>query len=294
MARQQKDGLDYFPLDVDFFEDEKIKILRARYGTDGIAVYLYLLCRIFRNGYYIKTNDDFEYILSTDLKMSVDKARQVLTFLLSRSLFNDKLFQSDAVLTSAGIQRRFQLAVRERAKKTPVKVGRFWLLSEEETRPFIKCTLFGGSSWKKEDSSGKKEGNSPEKSLKESKVNIYDILRFHGEVESAFQTYLRVRERLFGEIPEEQVSALRRELCSLAEKDADRIEIIRKATSGGWKTFYPVSAKRSGGAGAAAGSRKKKAGGSVRNFHQREYDYGSLEAQLLGGRDERVEEGNGD
>ena len=34
--------------------------------------------------------------------------------------------------------------------------------------------------------------------------------------------------------------------------------------------------------------------GSVRNFHQREYDYGSLEAQLLGGRDERVEEGNGD
>ena len=149
MARQQKDGLDYFPLDVDFFEDEKIKILRARYGTDGIAVYLYLLCRIFRNGYYIKVNDDFEYILSTDLKMSVDKARQVLTFLLSRSLFNDKLFQSDAVLTSAGIQRRFQLAVRERAKKTPVKVGRFWLLPEEKTRPFINCTLFGIYSGKK-------------------------------------------------------------------------------------------------------------------------------------------------
>ena len=43
MARPKKNGLSYFPLDVDFFEDPKIKILRARYGRDGIVFYIYLL-----------------------------------------------------------------------------------------------------------------------------------------------------------------------------------------------------------------------------------------------------------
>ena len=170
MARPKKSGLSYFPLDVDFFEDPKIKILRARYGRDGIVFYIYLLCEIYRQGYYIQVDDDFEYIISDDLKMDQNKAKQVLNFLLSRSLFDNTLFQSDKVLTSAGIQRRFQLAVKERARKNPVEVGRFWLLKKEETEPFIKCTLFDGFSGKSDSYSGKNEGNYAEESLKKSKV----------------------------------------------------------------------------------------------------------------------------
>lgn len=47
MPRPRKNGLDYFPLDVDFLDDPKIKILKARYGRDGIVFYIYLLsnCR---------------------------------------------------------------------------------------------------------------------------------------------------------------------------------------------------------------------------------------------------------
>ena len=142
LARPKKSGLSYFPLDVDFFENPKIKILRARYGRDGIVFYIYLLCEIYKQGYYIQVDDDFEYIISDDLKMDQNKAKQVLNFLLSRSLFDNTLFQSDKVLTSAGIQRRFQLAVKERARKNPIEVGRFWLLKKEDTEPFIKCTLF--------------------------------------------------------------------------------------------------------------------------------------------------------
>lgn len=39
MPRPRKNGLDYFPLDVDFLDDPKIKILKARYGRDGIVFY---------------------------------------------------------------------------------------------------------------------------------------------------------------------------------------------------------------------------------------------------------------
>ena len=276
MARPKKSGLSYFPLDVDFFEDPKIKILRARYGRDGIVFYIYLLCEIYRQGYYIQVDDDFEYIISDDLKMDQNKAKQVLNFLLSRSLFDNTLFQSDKVLTSAGIQRRFQLAVKERARKNPVEVGRFWLLKKEETEPFIKCTLFDGFSGKSDSYSGKNKGNSAEESLKKSKVNksIYNT-GFSPELERAFQTYLLVRRNNFGEIPEEQIQALRDDLFDLSDKDEERIAIVKKATASGWKSFYKTDKKRE-----SSGTRKGKVKDN-NNFERRKYDMDALERSLL-------------
>lgn len=170
MARPQKQGLDYFPLDVDFFSDKKIKILKASYGADGISLYIYLLCEIYKNGYFLKVDADFEYIVSADLGMDCNKVRQVLNFLLKRSLFDNTLFQLDKVLTSTGIQKRFQLAVKERAKKKPIEIKEFWLLEEAETESFIKVHPESNKSGKNNDSSGKNDDNSLEESLKERKV----------------------------------------------------------------------------------------------------------------------------
>ena len=275
LARPKKSGLSYFPLDVDFFEDPKIKILRARYGRDGIVLYIYLLCRIYKQGYYIQVDDDFEYIISDDLKMDQNKAKQVLNFLLSRSLFDNTLFQSDKVLTSAGIQRRFQLAVKERAKKNPIEVGRFWLLKKEETEPFIKCVVFGGFSGKNESNSGKNESNSPEQSLKESKVNnIYNTV-FPPELEKAFQMYLLVRKSNYGEILPEQIQALREDLLQLSTDEKEQLAIVKKATAGGWKSFYKLKKE-------TAKDKRKPEKKGPNNFQGREYDMDSLEKRLLG------------
>lgn len=62
MARRRQEGNLFFRLDVDFFSDRKVKILKARYGADGITLYLYLLCEIYKIGYYLKIDEDFEYI----------------------------------------------------------------------------------------------------------------------------------------------------------------------------------------------------------------------------------------
>ena len=173
MSRTQSQGLEYFPLAVDFFSDKKIKILKARYGADGIAIYIYLLCMIYREGYYTKADNDLIYVISDDLNMSSDKVQQVLAFLFERSMFNEQLFKSDAVLTGTGIQERWQKAISSRASKSPIEVGKYWLLKESETKPFIKCTLFNNSSEKKDDNSENYSLNSenyPYK-VKESKVN---------------------------------------------------------------------------------------------------------------------------
>lgn len=78
MARPKIKGLLYFPFDIDFFEDNKIRIVKARYRSDGVMIYLFLLCEIYRQGYYIKADEDFfggslipeNRWISLELKMS--------------------------------------------------------------------------------------------------------------------------------------------------------------------------------------------------------------------------------
>ena len=142
MSRTQSQGIEYFPFAVDFFADNKVKILKARYGADGIMIYMYILCCIYREGYYTKVNDDFIFIISDDLHISSETVQQVMTFLLKRSMFNEQLLKSDDVITSAGIQERWQKAVAARAAKTPIEVSDYWLLKESETRPFYKSYPF--------------------------------------------------------------------------------------------------------------------------------------------------------
>lgn len=286
MARQKKQGIDYFSLDCDFFSDKKIKILKARYGADGITIYLYLLCEIYRNGFYIIVDDDFYYIMSDDLNMSCDKVKQVLTFLLERSMFDKQLFQSDAVLTSAGIQRRFQLAVKTRAKKNPIEVERFWLLKKEETEPFIKVTLFNDNSEKKENNSKKNNDNSQEKSLKESKVNNTYIYFNNPELEKTFRLYISMRNQnqKYPLIPE-QIEELKEELHSLGNTDEERILICKTAFIRGWKGFYPLNKQKNNSNSKASSSKgkKKSNNNSFHNFEQRDYDYAAIEKKLTGG-----------
>ena len=47
MARPQKEGMDYYPHDIDAANDEKIEALRAIYGNNGYAFYFILLERIY-------------------------------------------------------------------------------------------------------------------------------------------------------------------------------------------------------------------------------------------------------
>lgn len=292
MARPRKEGVAYFSLDVDFFSDKKIKILKARYGADGITIYIYLLCEIYKNGYYLEVDDDFQFVISDDLNMNCDKVNQVLAFLLERSLFDRKLFQSDAVLTSAGIQRRFQLMVKSRAVKNPIQIKDYWLLSEEETEPFIQVNYFLDNSKNNDDNSKNNswnnsfnsEKNGIKKSkVKESKENESKEKKNIGtgvpdsfsepELEEAFQLFITCRNKnLKGEqkLSEDQIRLLREELNSLSNNVMEQLAIVKKATISNWKSFYPMKKSSDG--------KKNK----FNNFQSRDYDYDDMEKTLLG------------
>lgn len=283
MGRLRKEGNEFFSFDVDFFSDRKIKILKARYGADGITLYIYLLCEIYKNGFYLKLDEDFEFIVSDDLNMNSDKVKQVLTFLLERSMFDKQLFQSDAVLTSTGIQRRYQLMVKSRAVKNPITVERYWLLSEEETETFIKVNSFLNNSKNNEDNSKKNNFNSEKNDTKEKKgkeKNIYidtaetEVVFQDKNLETAFQLFVTCRAQNGQKLTEEQIILLREELQSLGDTVQERIAIAKKATVNGWKSFYPLKKQESK-------KQKPKSSNKFNNFHQRDYDMATLEKELL-------------
>lgn len=142
MARPQKAGIDYFPLDVDFFEDDKIALLMGEHGAMGAMVYLRLLCLIYKdNGYFYRWTDSTSALTAKRIGVGCtkDKVELIVRSCVRWSLFDNTLFDMSGVLTSVGIQRRYLSAIRERARKAAAK-GRqitvdaqLWLLDEIET-----------------------------------------------------------------------------------------------------------------------------------------------------------------
>lgn len=93
MARPTKEGLDYFPLYVDIFEDEKIEAISGEFGIKGEIVVIKLLCAIYKNGYFILWND---LIIAQMLKrlpgISKDLLNNIVERLVLWKFFNKDLF----------------------------------------------------------------------------------------------------------------------------------------------------------------------------------------------------------
>lgn len=118
MARPKKDGLDYFPFDVDFFEDEKIVAIAGEFGLKGEITAVKLLCAVYRNGYFIEWSDMLKMKMIRSLPgISPELFDQILNRLVRWGFFDASLFDTVKVLTSRGIQRRYFEAVRRRKDK---------------------------------------------------------------------------------------------------------------------------------------------------------------------------------
>ena len=296
MGRPRKQGLDYFPVDTDIFNDFGIRILMAKFGADGFTCYMYLLTRIYKDkGYYIELNEDLELIASQDLGMSREKVRQIMEYLFSRSLLvsiTSTLVVPVTVITSTGIQRRYQEAVKVRASKNAVEVrAEFWLLEDEETESFIKVKPFLSNSEKKAGFSEKNGSNSEKNTTKKRKVNKskgkenISISRggayFSNEaVNAAFTGYLEAREE---KLSDYQIKALIKKLTELSTDPKEQAAIISEATIHKWKSFYPLGKPRNG-----SGTNEKKPKGTFYTFEQRQYDR-DLEAQLLNAQESKPE-----
>ncbi len=171
MARPQNNGLKYFSLDTDFFyNDKRITSVRRKYGCDGVLFYIYLLTEIYRNSFYTRWDEDAIGDAMDNLHLSEGFIEQVMEYLCGRSLLTKVSILSGSVtiITSPGIQKRWQAAKKE-LKREIVVDPEMWLLEKEETAAFIKFTQNSDYPPKNLDKSPKNSDKSGKNSLKENK-----------------------------------------------------------------------------------------------------------------------------
>lgn len=278
-GRPRKTGLSYHSSDVDFYEDFKIIDLLDKFGPIGTTIYDVVIKMIYRKGYYLEIPMNqlaltVQKTIGSKWIRNKDLVLQVVQYCADIGLF-DKDLSLQSVLTSAGIQKRYSLAtVRSKAQ-----IEKYRLIEKEGDKPLLNAPSKDISVTENGISVAEIQENGAEMPLKESKGNnVYDTT-FPPELERAFQLYLSVREHNYGEIIPEQVQALREDLLSLSNEPAEQLAIVKKATAGGWKSFYKSKEKSGKKTQEKKGVGKK--GSKFSNFQERSYDMNALERKLV-------------
>lgn len=138
MARPKKVGLEYFPFDVDFFHDIKIRKLIKFQGGKAISVYALLLCIIYKQGYYMRWDKELPFIVSELTGFEEVYIQEVIKNCLSLGLFDLRMFENHKVLTSKGIQERY-IEICQKVKRKVV-INEFMCVSSEETPVYSEET----------------------------------------------------------------------------------------------------------------------------------------------------------
>ncbi|WP_418988080.1 DUF4373 domain-containing protein [Bacteroides heparinolyticus] len=130
MARPKKQGIDYFPFDINLFQDIKIRKLIKYQSGKAITVYALLLCFIYKDGYYIRWDKELPFIISEQTGFEEAYISEVINSCLKLGLFNSDLYESDKILTSKGIQERYR-KINDLCRRNG-DICEFSLISSEE------------------------------------------------------------------------------------------------------------------------------------------------------------------
>lgn len=112
MSRPNKNGLDYFPLDV--MPDDKIELIEAKHGITGFAIVIKMFQRIYSQGYYCNWREEEQLLFAKKINVDINLINVVINDCLRWHLFDKCLHEQYQILTSAGIQKRFLEAIKRR------------------------------------------------------------------------------------------------------------------------------------------------------------------------------------
>lgn len=114
MARPFKEGLDYFPVDVDIDGDDKLVVVIGKFGTLGFGIVVRLMMEIYKNGYFYNWTEREQYAFSNRINVDINTVSHVVTECIKWGFFHQKLFEEHTVLTSHGFQKRYLMAISRR------------------------------------------------------------------------------------------------------------------------------------------------------------------------------------
>lgn len=192
MARPTKEGLDYFPLDIDIDQDDKLVVPIAKYGMRGFGIIIKLMMEIYRNGYFYEWTERELFVFSKRINDDINFVTDVINECIKWGFFSQKLYDECCILTSAGFQKRYIEASKRR--KSITFIDRYTLIDlskacEKVAHPIIEVNEDGNqvnvyinpnlrSKTDAESTQSKKKVKEKEK---ESKRNNKDIKTIYAE-----------------------------------------------------------------------------------------------------------------
>jgi len=163
MARPQKVGLDYFPLDVDIDQDDKVAIIEAQHGIKGFGIVIKLFMHIYKNSYYYEWTEKEQLLFSKRVNVDINEVNDVVNDCIKWGLFDKQLFQKYKILTSRGVQKRYFEITKRRQKVEVIK--EYLLLSENDINAYNNLVIVNINS----DSSNVNVDINPQSKVKKSK-----------------------------------------------------------------------------------------------------------------------------
>lgn len=130
MSRPNKTGLSYFPMDVDLFQDIRIRKLIKYQSGKAITVYALLLCLIYQRGYYMRWDEELPFIISEQTGFEEAYILEVIRSCMTLGLFSKKLYDDEQIITSKGIQERYLYICK--LLKRRVSITEYLLIDEEK------------------------------------------------------------------------------------------------------------------------------------------------------------------
>lgn len=222
MARPRKDGLDYFPLDVNFLSDLKIKKIIRAYGAQAVAVVMSVLTTIYRdNGYFATYDDDLIFIIADELKLEDGYVKNVIEKLIEVDFLSKEQKEKNNILTSIGIQERY-LKACERRVKTTLNATYALINDSSNELPQTESTADGGLCIQKPRSMVVNDSKSTQSKVNKNKVNknkINNKLVTSSEINSDVQELVEMYQENFGVCNSLVINDLEKTL-GILDKDA--------------------------------------------------------------------------
>ena len=113
------DGINYFPMGVNFMEENAMEVIEAKYGIKGSAIVLKLLCKIYKEGYYIRWDEEQCLIFANKAGREVQAAevQGIIEILFIKGILDRNSYLENGILTSESIQKVWLEATKRRKRE---------------------------------------------------------------------------------------------------------------------------------------------------------------------------------
>jgi hypothetical protein len=166
----RKEGLDYFPIDIDMDGDDKVELIEAKHGIVGFGLIVKLLMRIYRNGYYYYWTEKEQLLFSKRVGLPVEKVIAIVGDAAEWEFFDKDMLEGYSILTSKGIQKRY-LEASKRRQSVEIN-SNYLLLGEHCLNDYINVVIVDINPVNVNIEKQRREEKS---TVKESRVSTIDI-----------------------------------------------------------------------------------------------------------------------